>query len=329
MKNRFHLIKRILISIFCFILFYSCYYNRNKTNTTISIIKAKSDSAVVAITDYYSEKIETFRAYLEFSSLAYNLIISQNTKLLSFHENLNSDTVAGKKQVLEYLFYHYPIIIPGNKGKMIHHHRFNVLDSSKINILKEKVLVDDEEFDSYKLNFIDYKCFEIGEYDNIRYTWWNPYVENYRDPKYFQGMSTDYYKNPNIEESGMVAIVNYFKVTMDRSTENISRLFKLFKTPFFLLVGKEMYLDLKIDVTVNSLIIAHDYFLKKDYQGLVDFLQQKHFGDMNQSRVKQSSAWILGEANSSWYYTFWERRSTEKNDDSVYSMLKEIQSNYN
>ena len=261
--------------------------------------------------------------------MAYNLIISQNKKLASFHNDLNSDTVAGKKKVLEYLIYHYPIIIPGNKGKMIHQHRFNILDSSQVNILNQKVLVDDEEFNSYKLNFIDYKYFETSEYDNIRYTWWNPYVENYRDPKFFQGMSTDYYKNPNIEESGMVAIINFFKVSLDRSSENLSRLFQLFKMPFYLVVGKEMYHDLKIDDTVNFLVLAHEYFLKNNHQGFVDKLQEAHFSGTNSLNNKHSSAWILGESNSSWYYTFWVRRKSEGNADTVFAILKEIQNNYN
>jgi hypothetical protein len=268
------------------------------------------------------------RAYIEFSSLAYNFIISKNEKLKSFHENLNSDTTAGKKEVLNYLIYNYPIIIPGNKGRQIHHHTFNILDSSKTNILKEKTLINTEDFDCYKLNFIDYKYFETSEYDNIRYVWWNPYVENFRDPKFISGMPNYYSDESNIEESGMVAIINYFKTTLIRSTENLQRLFNLFKTPFFLIVSKEMYEDLKIKNSVNSLLVGREYFLKKDKEGLISKLEEEHFGKPKYANSENSPARVVGRGNWSWYYTFWDRRASEGNEEIVYSILKEIKNNY-
>jgi hypothetical protein len=270
--------------------------------------------------------------YREFSNNALTVLLKQNPSLQEFYRKLFDNTANGEKEIIKYLLNDYPVIVPGNKGKMSHHHRFIVRDKKNEGILKKKIYKDInekneeglKEFNSYKLNFSDFRYFETENYDNLRYAWWNPYVENFNDPRYFSGMQLDYFERTSIKDSGKVLIINYFKTTLDRSSDNILELYNRFKKPFFEIVGRDLYLALKLNITVDTLLEGYAYYKKNNSEGFIKMLQTRYYPDTN----PRSLLILLSKSNFYWYYNFWERRNLEKNSEVIIDILKEIQDHY-
>lgn len=174
------------------------------------------------------------------------------------------------------------------------------------------------------MNFSDFRYFETQHYDNLRYVWWNPYVENFNDPKDFSGMQLNYFEIASIKDSGNVLIINYFKTTLDRSSDTILGLYNRFKKPFFEIVGRDLYLALKLNITVDTLLEGYAYYKKNDSEGFINMLQTRYYPDTN----PMSLLILLSKSNFRWYYSFWERRNLEKNIEIVIDILKEIQNHY-
>lgn len=78
--------------------------------------------------------------YREFSNNALTVLLEQNPSLQEFYRKLFDSTANGEKEIIKYLINDYPIIVPGNKGKMSHHHPFIVRDKKKEGILKKNIL---------------------------------------------------------------------------------------------------------------------------------------------------------------------------------------------
>jgi hypothetical protein len=314
-------------------------------------LKNKNNSLEYKNKKYKKEMIQAFgisRAYGEFGVNSYNYIIKIKPELKIFANKLNSSLAKDKEDIISYLFTQYPILIPTNEGKMIHHHPFKLRDKSKRKWLIKKIISIKgdkskgyNKFDMYRFVFTDFAFAELGEYDNVRYSWWNPYVENYGDPRAFSGNSLiarDSLLQKHYERS---LILYYFKLTFDRSSDNLKKIANLYKKPFFKIVTPRLYKKLKLDITVNCLIHGYRYFLKKNLKGFLALINKKYFNNYYlfdcrwQMKGKNRSKYLYhcvrsshAKYNLKWYYTFWERRHAEHNHETVYQILKEIQKHY-
>lgn len=251
------------------------------------------------------------------------LLSRQTPSLAKFHRALFDDQAHSEKEILSYLLHEYPIIVPGNKGKMIHHHPFAVRDESKQGELVGKLFKETEDSDSYLLSFDSFRYYETLGYDNVRYAWWNPYVENYNDPRWFPDLADDYFGKAPQTDAAKVLLVSCFKTTFERSPRKISALYKRFRDVFFESVDEKLYTALKMDVTVDTLLEGYDFFRQGKKREFEEMITKRLFGGCDDPFLPAVSAY-----NCSWYYTFWQRRESEHNADTVASILKEVQLHY-
>lgn len=305
------LIKIVTLLLLCLLLL-SC---KPKEEEIIEKQTTRKDTQQEEKNKEYEFRINTLIAHREVSYMAVAHLL-KDKDFLNFYNDLRNETSKGKNRIVEYFLYKYPILITGNKNKLIHHHRL-ILSNKKLDYLKNnKVFFDPIEKNTFKVNWTDFSYMELEDYDNIRYIWWNPLVENFRDARWFSGMQDFYISNANPKESGFVILVSNFKANMKRTPENIWKLYNLYKKPVFQLLDKKRYKDLKIDLTVNRLIQAYDYYLKKEYNSWKNTF---HKEIKNITRT---------DTDTKWYYTFWKRRFHEKNEEATYQILKEIQAHY-
>lgn len=270
------------------------------------------------------------------SNFAYQQVLKQNPSLKNFREKLYSDTTWGKKEIVDYLLNKYPMIIAGNEGKMSHHHPFSI-DSSYLGLFNQKnwkVMGLYTGF--YKLNFLDFQYCKIHEYDNLRYAWWNPYVENYNDPRAFREINKGFIEHSSVQESAYVLLINEFKVNFSRNPEDLWNYYLLYKEAVFEQITLDLYKKLKVDFTVNTLLDALEYYQKKTPEPFIEKLQIQYFGEKelnesqgNKQKFRYGSRRIENtQKNWHWYYSFWERRDVEGNTEMVLKILKDIQSHY-
>lgn len=261
------------------------------------------------------------------NSQLYSFILKQNPLLKSFEKKLSSDSAPDRVAIVSYLLFKYPVIVVGEKGRMMHHHRFVVRDASKAPLLKQKLLIDEPDSDLYQFNFADYQNYELSQYDNVRYTWENPYFGTYINGSMYDEDSANRFTGATLRDSGPALVVEHFKNTLDRSPDNLAALYDRFKVPFFTVVSATLYRKLKLDLTVDTLLESYEYFKKQKRLELFDVLAARCFGSPSTGRRRSSIEAVAG-GNWRWYYSFWERRKTEGNAEVVLTVLQEVQAHY-
>lgn len=265
---------------------------------------------------------------------AFQIMLKQNSPLKSFYQKLVTDTVLGKDDIIRYILKEYPIIVSGNEGKEIHHHHVTIPPQNEKLITKKTFGISKQDtfiyYRTYKLNFMDFKLIEIKDYDNLRYIWWNPYVENFRDAKRFRDLPAYFIQNSDQNEVNKTWILSYAKYFFNRSPENLLKYYQYYKKNLISLLPLSEYKALKLDITVNNLLKAHSYFKKKNAKQFLDDGYLETFGKkiVSHNGDKFDVRNIHWSSNYSWYFTFWIRREKESNVEAVLTILKDIQKIY-
>lgn len=113
----------------------------------------------------------------------------------------------------------------------------------------------------------------------------------------------------------------YLAALKDRSGVRIAKLWKANKKDLLAMVSKEVY-DNSFGHQVSSLIAFRE---SKGYKTKINALKKKS-PKLNASTIDKAGAVTNWENYKD--LAFWYRRTVEKNDKVVYSILKEIQANY-
>lgn len=113
----------------------------------------------------------------------------------------------------------------------------------------------------------------------------------------------------------------YLAVLKDRSGARISKLWKANKKEIFTLLSKEQY-DSTIGSYVSGLIAYHD---SKAYKTKINAMKKKS-PKLNTKTIEKAGELTQWENYKE--LAFWYRRTVEKNDNAVYTILKEMQANY-
>jgi len=274
----------------------------------------QQDSIIKQESTYLNIWMGKAKKYKKLATSAYYQVLFQNPELESFRNKLYSDSINGKREVVEYILNEYPII--------------NYFISTKPHLS-----IGTGYHKGLKSLLSPYK----HETNYIRYTWWNTYIEedkNFlftRQPLiHYLPSATDPYEHieqqknfstrSGINELAYALLIQEFKVNMKRDSESIKKYYQLYKKDVFELVDKELYEGVYINVTVSRLLAAYPYYKKKNPDGWEEYIQIEWYGDY---QPEDKMRW-KGRSRRSWYYGFWYRRDLEGNIEVVKEILEEI-----
>lgn len=261
--------------------------------------------------------------YKNLAESAFYQVLFQNTKLEGFRNKLYSDSIQGKKEVLEYLLNDYPII--------------TYFVSNKEIVLRGT---------GYYKGFKSFKHFPQNFKENYtRYAWWNPNIEEYKsslenftynpppDSGSYQLITEkkDFSTPQGVQELAYALLIQEFKTNMKRDSKSLKKYYKLYKKAFFELIDKELYKNLNINMTVDRLLEAYPYYQKKKNKEWHKYMEIEDYGDYQtpeEKYEKKSKGRMLAGSRWHWYYGFWHRRQLEDNSETVKEILEEVQKHY-
>lgn len=263
-------------------------------------------------------------AWKELSNLMRGALCT-NPELERFYGQLSSQEKKDKKQIIRFLLDEYPVVITGNLNKERHHHQMLILDSSQVALLGQRVRVSNEDWIDYDFRIPDLRYFGLEAYDPVRYIWWNPDIENFRDPKHLPGYAGHFGNTLSPLRAGKTALISWFKLSMDRSAAGIRSLYDLWGDAWYALFSRDLFRSLHLNETVDRLILAREWNDKGDPKGFQAAINNLRGGPESQSYFTSEPGYYW---DNSWYYTFWNRRKSEQNEDVVLEILREVQKHY-
>lgn len=145
--------------------------------------------------------------------------------------------------------------------------------------------------------------------------------------------SEDDYVNENIEGENDVDIIEYVSNTeywqrevleINRSSENIETLWNDNKVFFYTFTSKSKYEKLCKKKVISDLIEVNSEITKEpNYK---EFYKKYNVSDSIFHTFPSKQ--YVKKYKYSWPFSFWDRRFTEKNDEVILKILKEIKNHY-
>ncbi len=215
---------------------------------------------------------------------------------------------------------------------------YNPDDFSYANLLKETIILQLERKE-YGLDYWnDIEQTVDSAYENNRLYRWErfpiamipggPFTHDYDEGKFFE-------ETPNevLEHYSKLAYIQRKIKAFDRSSEGIEDLWSANKVFIYAILTKAKYN--KISKTINDLIAVYDTVVQepnyKEFYAVHNLFEETNAYNAvtyNEVFLSFPSKAIVASYANNWLFSFWDRRFEENNDQTVYQILKEIQSHY-